>query len=283
MFQGSNSTASTATDLVKLLSGNQATNKAYLGGGTEDMLSFMYYYQGDPSICTPATATDITGDGIVDAHTTQDTCVGGGWYQMTESPPTYCLDTCAANGMRWCQHEATHAAPQVTGVAAGDLNGDGLVDMVSISSAGSVVWYESAVQGAQWTANELTASLAAGAKNVLMFDVEGDGDEDIVAVTTESSGTLMWFRNNGGAGFDGPFTIQAGLGTTSATAELSMVKGDVIGDSKQDIIICTNDDTAIQLKHCPTTSGASWSSTDAPAPDDGGTAPRWLRRRGLSV
>jgi hypothetical protein len=251
----------------KLLAGNQDENQAFLPtSGTP--VSFMYYH-------TPSDMTCSTFDraGSTDAdrqHSHQTTCAGGGWYQVVEAPATYCADTCAADGLRWCQHEATHAAPSVSGVAAGSINDDARLDIISVTAAGTISWFESAAdEGVQWTEHEITAA-AVGARHVLVLDVDGDGDQDVATVVdTTSSGDLVWYRNGGSGGsyaFDGPHTIRSDIGT-GTDFSLAMVAGNVGTDAKDDIVVVSTEDTAVFIFECTgndCTASTHWGSSGTP-------------------
>ena len=248
----------------------------------------MYYHTPTNFPCSTFTRSGATT--ADSAHSHQTDCQGGGWYQVVEAPATYCADTCAADGLRWCQHEATHDAPQVSGVAAVSINGDARLDIVSVTEAGEVSWYESAAEaGVQWTQRVISdtctgtvsagdcptlfataggvgaancptgythnANSAAGARHVLVLDIDGDGDQDVATVVdTTNSADLKWYRNVGGPSymyvFTGPYTIQADLGTGTGYS-LAMAAGNVGTDTKDGIAVVTSQDKAIKIFECP--------------------------------
>merc|ERR1711871_749883 len=251
----------TSNNNFRLLADNQAQNQAFLPSSSTP-LTMMYYH-------TPA---DITCSSLVDAdrtanpHTHQTTCAGGGWYQVVDAPATYCTDTCAADGVRWCQHEATHAAPSVSGVAAADINGDSREDIVSVSSAGSVTWFESAAEGGvQWTAHEIDAD-ATGALHVLVLDIDGDGDLDVATLVDSSTAgdvDLVWYANAGSTqdySFSDPYFI-ATIGQKDGMS-LAMAAGHMdLDDGGDGIVVVSSGDTAIKIFYCGSRAGAGSCDT----------------------
>jgi hypothetical protein len=68
----------------------------------------------------------------------------------------------------------------------GDIDGDGLLDIVVAGSKGPLVWYKNPT----WTRNEIAAGGWSGV-NGEVVDIDGDGDADLVL------GGIVWFRNPG--------------------------------------------------------------------------------------
>ncbi len=126
---------------------------------------------------------------------------------------------------------------QGAGVALGDVDGDGLVDVFLARTEGCNALYRN--RGA-WRFQETTSSAGVGAcdrhsSGAAFADVEGDGDLDLVLLTTtggnavymnDGTGTFVELRGERGSGID---TI--GRGATT----LSMA--DVEGDGDLDLYI----------------------------------------------
>jgi hypothetical protein len=85
---------------------------------------------------------------------------------------------------------------KIWGKGVGDLNGDGLGDLVVGSRVGGLYWY----QNPGWTKRTISAT-AKVEEDMAVIDLDKDGRRDVVAITNISTTTtrraLTWFRNTG--------------------------------------------------------------------------------------
>lgn len=83
-------------------------------------------------------------------------------------------------------------SPYYHGLGFGDLNGDGRTDLLEKGG-----WYEGPkdpTSGKEWTFHDYKFSDPGGAQ-MLVFDIDGDGDNDIVTSLRAHSWGLAWYEN----------------------------------------------------------------------------------------
>jgi hypothetical protein len=178
---------------------------------------------------------DVDGDARPEIVTTAARF--GGWVKFDPANPNvlWTFKSVTAQGpASWDQY--TH------GTGAGDVNGDGRTDLLFPEG-----WWEqpAASSATPWTQHaaafwgkELAGEDAGGAQ-MHVYDVDGDGDQDVVTSLQAHGWGLAWFENQGGA-----FTKRMILNTRADTAlygaafaQLHAVAlADLDGDGLKDIV-----------------------------------------------
>ena len=165
-----------------------------------------------------AVVADFNGDGKLDAAIASD------------SPQNITVLLGMGNGKFHTTAVTTNYA--ATGLAAGDVNGDGMVDLVVLPIPGNGVDLPLQVllgkgngtfQAPRAVANSLT-----GGTTPTLIDVNHDGILDLVY---RWSGEIVTQLGNGDGTFGDPLTF------TASTSTQGMAVADVTGDGKPDIVV----------------------------------------------
>ncbi|HTR29755.1 MAG TPA: FG-GAP-like repeat-containing protein [Puia sp.] len=127
----------------------------------------------------------------------------------------------------------TGSAPR--NLATADLDGDGMVDIVTIDGSDSVAVFlnTTAAYGAMSFAARMDLRAGAGAVGIALGDLDGDGRPDMVICDSLSNQFLV-FRNTsvpGAISFSSPSVYATGGGPGAVAI------GDLDGDGKPDVII----------------------------------------------
>jgi len=159
-------------------------------------------------------ALDVDGDGWIDF------VAGGAWYRNSRNPrqepfQRFVFDESLAD---------------VHDVATADIDGDGKLEIITMSDKNNLRWYKIPDDPTQpWKRYDIGASVHAG---VSIGDIDGDGDLDIVR-------SNVWFENVNG---DGSEWIEHPIGPCGGTsgweenATLSAVC-DINCDGKNDVVL----------------------------------------------
>ena len=126
---------------------------------------------------------------------------------------------------------------RITDVRAGDLNGDGRLDLALAQfgyDQGSVSWLENT---APWTFRRHVLLELSGAINVGIADFNRDGKPDIVALVSQQWEEVHYFENTGGQ-----FRRKRIWGSTNEDYGSSgLTVGDLNGDGEPDIVFTNGD------------------------------------------
>ncbi|HXG49690.1 MAG TPA: VCBS repeat-containing protein [Methylomirabilota bacterium] len=124
-------------------------------------------------------------------------------------------------------------------IAAGDLNGDGFSDVVAGQSGGALVVLLGNGDGTLGPPGR-SYSVGAGTREIILVDVDADGDLGIVTVNAVAN-TVSVLRNRGNAEFDRLADSYAGRSPSAVAA------GRLNGDGHVDLLVANADDRAVSM------------------------------------
>ncbi|MFF8505603.1 VCBS repeat-containing protein [Streptomyces anulatus] len=160
-------------------------------GGVNDVKSYEYWTDWDPTVRTVAPSTDLDGDGRIDA-------------KLVLTPPSAGSQRLYVRSLDAAQNRSDRTAYlfYANGLSipdkAGDLNGDGNADLYGVRGSGELWLYPGQGNGYVGTGVMASNSDFAGASISHRGDWTGDGYEDLVAaIPGEEGKTLQLYPNNG--------------------------------------------------------------------------------------
>jgi hypothetical protein len=157
-----------------------------------------------------------------------------GWARPSATPTSSWIFTSVSGG-------TTFGTPYVHGLGAGDIDGDGLRDLVERTGwwrqTASATWERHAFEF--WSGSTTGRPNNWGGAQMFVYDVDGDGDADVVSALQAHGYGIAWFEHQG-TGMAATFVPHVILPTANATGNFSqphaMAVADVNGDGLLDVI-----------------------------------------------
>lgn len=176
------------------------------------------------------TLVDMNGDGVPQLICHWEGCWG--YVQPDQKSPT--------SSWKFTPIGANEDWPQFYhGEGVGDVNDDGRLDLMTNDG-----WYEQPKQPAPlWKFHRLKFSEQRGGAQMFAYDVDADGDSDVISAVDAHGWGLAWYEQNSTDG-NAPFTEHLLMHDHSQKKEFgvaftqphALVLADINGDGLQDIV-----------------------------------------------
>ncbi len=168
---------------------------------------------------------DLDGDGDIDMISSSIFDDKIAWYENLNGQGNY-------GNQQVISLEATDA----NSVFAIDIDGDGDIDVVSGSgnfNEGKVAWYENIDGLGNFGDQIVIAEEPMAYRSIFSADLDGDGDNDILAsYTNPNGGKLVWYENLDGLGTYGTENIL----NNNAITVIAIFAADIDGDGDMDVL-----------------------------------------------
>jgi hypothetical protein len=199
---------------------------------------------------------DVDGDGDVDAVSAAANADRIVWYENTPG-----------DGREWSERAIASDANGASSVWAGDVDGDGDVDVVSASSLDDrILLHRNADgRGGRWDSLTLTTQ-ASGASSVSAGDLDGDGDVDVLSAS-DFDAKIAWYENRGGAE-----SWRERVISTSANGATAVIAADLDGDGDLDVASASRFDDKVAWYRNTHGDGSSWRENVVSRAADGASA-----------
>lgn len=174
---------------------------------------------------------DIDGDGLPDIIATSRTDRNTYWFRnLGGATPTFASAVDVPNNNQRVDYAVT-----------GDIDGDGLTDILTASSADNNISWHRNTGGSPAFFPEFTVSNEVETPTqVVAVDLDGDGHTDVVAASLAED-AVVWLQNNG----DSPPTFTKRIVRAELDGAIGVAVGDLIGNGAPDIASAATFDAAV--------------------------------------
>jgi hypothetical protein len=146
--------------------------------------------------------------------------------------------------------ETPNAGKQQTSAAVADFDNDGINDFCisERTAAPGLVWYRRTENGwKKYVVEDAICFIEAG---TIAFDVDNDGDQDIIA-GGEGKTNQVWWWENPYPDFEKPAWIRHTIRNTGGNKVHDQIVGDFDGDNKSDLVFWAQGDQTLYFTRIP--------------------------------
>jgi hypothetical protein len=220
----------------------------------------------DPASCLVADSidgvtsvypADIDGDGDQDIAGSAIDAGDVVWWENTDG-----------YGFAWEEHVVERDFPAVSSVATADIDGDGDIDLLAAAKTQyggrDVAWWENLDGlGGDWAYHSVS-NVFPGGRAACPFDIDGDGDMDIVGASSLLD-QIVWWENLSGGGY--PWEIHVIGDSFNGAWTLNVADIDLDGDP--DVVAGAFYDDDVAWFENTDSAGGSWARHDITTDFDG--------------
>lgn len=184
----------------------------------------------DAFVALSVYAADLDGDGDLDVLSASRDDDKIAWYENLDGVGTY-----------GPQQIISTTASRAYAVYAADLDGDGDADVLSASDLDDkIAWYENTNGAGDFSSERIIATSVDAARDVVSADLDGDGDQDVIAASAGDN-KVVWFENTDGGGTFGDEQVI----TNVAFFAQAVRAADLDGDGDMDVVSASTNDAKV--------------------------------------
>lgn len=189
---------------------------------------------GANNLFTSQYPADVDGDGDTDIVVVLSSTNQISWYENTDNV-----------GNVWVEHIVTTNSYLVNFVSAADLDNDGDIDILATVGGDEMIsWFENTDSLGNFSEGFKLNNYPAGPESIYVADLDGDGDNDLLA-SSRADNELVWFKNLDGMGyFSDQILISDNPGNPTSSNQNSLIAKDIDNDGDLDLINCANNKLA---------------------------------------